>query len=112
MGKGLKFFVGSVVVLIALIVFITSQNDSGKEKRGEALTLYCAAGIKPAVMPVAKEYERVFGKEVKLMYGGSGTLLSNIDVSKTGDLYIAEITAMLRRRRLRGMFRNLFHSLT
>jgi len=102
MGKGLKFFVGSVVVLIALIVFITSQNDSGKEKRGEALTLYCAAGIKPAVMPVAKEYERVFGKEVKLMYGGSGTLLSNIDVSKTGDLYIAGDYSYVEKAQAKG----------
>ena len=89
MNKGIKFFIGTVVLLSVLTFLISSPNSVDTGKSGDALVLYCAAGIKPAVLPIAKEYERIFGKEVQLMYGGSGTLLSNLEVSRSGDLYIA-----------------------
>lgn len=51
--------------------------------------LYCAAGIKPVVEKVAKTYYEDYGVKVNVQYGGSGTLLSNIRVTKQGDLYLA-----------------------
>ena len=52
------------------------------------LTVYCAAGLRSPVEAVAKEYEKEFGVRIDLSFGGSQTLLANIEVSKTGDLYI------------------------
>lgn len=56
---------------------------------GGALVVYCAAGIKPPVAAVAREYEETYGVTVQLQYGGSGTLLSNLRVARRGDLYLA-----------------------
>lgn len=58
------------------------------EKRAP-LVVYCAAGLKPPVEAVIHAYEREFGIPVQIQYGGSGTLLGNLRVSKTGDLFVA-----------------------
>lgn len=53
------------------------------------LVVYCAAGLKAPVETVAREYEARYGTTVQLQFGGSGTLLSNLRVARTGDLFIA-----------------------
>ena len=100
-------FVCGSVVLIGLMAWLlmseparqssvnsTSPEDGTAQDGGsdaeKGLTLYCAAGIKPAVAQIAQQYaEEEFGTPVSLQYGGSGTLLSNLRVSQTGDLYLA-----------------------
>ncbi|MCA9446962.1 MAG: molybdate ABC transporter substrate-binding protein, partial [Candidatus Omnitrophica bacterium] len=59
------------------------------ENSKQSLFLYCAAGIRPPVEEVAAQYEKEYGTPIQIQYGGSNTLLSQIDVGKTGDLYIA-----------------------
>jgi len=75
-----KFF----VVLIFIVGSCKNSNDTEK-----SIMMYCAAGLKPAVEKVAKEYFKEYGVRVDLQYGGSGTLLSNLRVAKQGDLYLA-----------------------
>lgn len=53
------------------------------------LTVFCAAGLKKPVEAIAQQYREEFGIEVNLDYGGTGTLLSRIQVAKKGDLFIA-----------------------
>lgn len=60
-----------------------SQDDQ------DAIFIYCAAGLKPPVEMAAKQYEQECGKRVLIQYGGSGTLLSNMRISKQGDLFLA-----------------------
>ncbi|MHB9132735.1 MAG: molybdate ABC transporter substrate-binding protein [Armatimonadota bacterium] len=52
------------------------------------LLLYCAAALKPAVERVAAEYTRTYGIPIRVQYGASGMLLSNIKVSQQGDLFL------------------------
>lgn len=55
-----------------------------------ALMIYCAAGVKAPVEAIASAFEHEsFGGPIQLQFGGSGTLLSNLQVAKRGDLYIA-----------------------
>lgn len=62
----------------------------------ESLLMYCAAGIKPPVAALAAQFaEEEFGVPVQLQYGGSGTLLSNLQVVKKGDLYLAADTSYI-----------------
>ena len=79
------------VLAVGGLVALLSWNPAEPRHRGPAtpLTIYCAAGLKPAVEPVAREYQRSFGVPVQLQYGGSGTLLSNLRVAGRGDLFIA-----------------------
>jgi molybdate transport system substrate-binding protein len=81
---------GSLLVMFALIALLFFGPDARKANRsGDQLTVYCAAGIKGPVEAVAHEYEQEFGVSIQLQYGGSGTLLSNLRVAKSGDLYLA-----------------------
>ncbi|NQT86216.1 substrate-binding domain-containing protein, partial [bacterium] len=67
------------------------------------LVLYCAAGIKNPVSAVAEDYEREFGTKIAIQYGGSGTLLSNVEASRTGDLYLAADTSYIEIAREKGL---------
>ena len=78
---------GSLVLLAALIW--TLQGDSEDRANVRELTLYCAAGLKPPVEAVAREYEEQYGVHINVIYGGSGTLLSNMKVAGFGDLYLS-----------------------
>lgn len=51
--------------------------------------VFCAAGIKKPVEEIAAAYQKETGIEVRLQYGGTGTLLSQIKVAQQGDLFIA-----------------------
>lgn len=78
-----------LLAITSLVVALFFLGTSRDEHSGKPLVLYCAAGIKPAILPLAESFEREYGQPVQLMYGGSGTLLSNLQVANTGDLYIA-----------------------
>lgn len=54
-----------------------------------ALFVYCAAGLKPPLEAIARDYEREYHTRIELQYGGSGTLLANLRVSGKGDLFVA-----------------------
>lgn len=65
------------------------NNGVGDGAKAEPLLLYCAAGLKPVVESVIREYEAASGHRVQVQYGGSGTLLSNLKVARVGDLFLA-----------------------
>ena len=87
-GKGaLAAFVISVILVVAMVATMVVSSDSGAEK-GSSIFVYCAAGIRRPVAAAAKEYEKEFGVTVQLQYGGSATLLGQIEILKKGDLYV------------------------
>ncbi|MEW6306265.1 MAG: molybdate ABC transporter substrate-binding protein [Verrucomicrobiota bacterium] len=78
--------------LLAVALFHRGSTTSpatahGPQKR--VLTVYCAAGLKKPVEATAAEYQKEFGVEVQIQFGGTGTLLSQIRVAKMGDVFIA-----------------------
>lgn len=96
--KALAISLIACVVLIGLLVV-----EVGEEQKAPALLLYCAAGMTAPVEQIAAQYEREHGVKVALQFGGSGTLLSNIEVARQGDLYLAAdatYTALAREKGL------------
>ena len=71
--------------LLAVPVWRSLHRDPGA---AEPLIVYCAAGLKAPVEAVAKDYQEKYGVPIQLQYGGSQTLLANIEISKQGDLYL------------------------
>jgi molybdenum ABC transporter molybdate-binding protein len=71
------------------------------------LTVYCAAGLKAPVEKIAAGYQRESGVEVRLQYGGSGTLLSQLRVAKTGDIFIATDDGSVADARKAGVIREV-----
>jgi len=95
----------SAVVVVALAALMTWKPSEQRHRAADrpALVLYCAAGIKPAIEPVARQYEREYRVSLQLQYGGSGTLLSNIRVAKTGDLFLAGDESYIQLGREQGV---------
>lgn len=52
------------------------------------LLVLCAAGMRAPVEQIAKQYREEYGVEVQLQFGGSGTLLGNLEVAPA-DIFLA-----------------------
>ena len=72
-------------------------------ERVESLFVYCAAGMRYPMEKVSKDYEEEFGTRIQLQYGGSNTLLSQLEVSQTGDLYLAADDSYISLARDKGL---------
>ena len=68
--------------------------------------MYCAAGIRVPVDLIAEEYARQsYGQPVQLQYNGSNTLLSQLEVSRVGDLYLAADDSYIKLAIEKGLVR-------
>ncbi len=52
------------------------------------ITLFCAASNQAVMEAIRRDYEAETGRRVVIQYGSSQSLLSQIEVSGTGDLYL------------------------
>ncbi len=91
----------AVVVLVSLLLWPSGARRSSGVRR--PLVLYCAAGLKPPVAEIVKAYQDELGMAVQTQYGGSGTLLSNLRVAQTGDLYLAADASYIQLAREQGL---------
>jgi molybdenum ABC transporter molybdate-binding protein len=64
-----------------------SRNLAGTDQT--ALMLYCAAGMRAPIENIVAAYEAECGVRVSTQFGGSNTLLSQIEIGRTGDLFLA-----------------------
>jgi molybdenum ABC transporter molybdate-binding protein len=91
-------------VLAALIAWLTwDSHRSEAIAQTRPLIVFCAAGIKAPVEKAARDYEQAYGVPVQLQYGGSQTLLANIEVSEQGDLYLPGDDSYLHTARKKGL---------
>jgi molybdate transport system substrate-binding protein len=80
----------AVAAIIGVLAFTwprTAARPTGNTP--DHLLLYCAAGLREPVQEIVTAYQRAYGITIDVQYGGSGTLLSNLDVARRGDLYLA-----------------------
>jgi molybdate transport system substrate-binding protein len=64
----------------------TSQTNSSLA--GKEISVFAGSASKPALDEAARTFEKQTGIKVYITYGGSGTVLSQMELSKTGDVYI------------------------
>jgi molybdate transport system substrate-binding protein len=62
----------------------TSKNDTDKK----TLLIYCAAGVNKPMEGIAKEFEKKYGVKVQYTYANSSELISQMEVSKKGDICV------------------------
>jgi molybdenum ABC transporter molybdate-binding protein len=98
-------FLGSIVALVVLIALLVlgGPKPKGAAATKKPLIVYCAAGIKPPVEAVAKEYGQQFGIPIQLQYGASQSLLTNAQTSKTGDLYLPADESYIELAKQKGL---------
>jgi ABC-type molybdate transport system substrate-binding protein len=99
-------FLGSVAVFAGLVGYLMWPSGDRTAAQGPII-IYCAAGIKPAVEPIAREYEQKYGVAIRPDYGGSQALLAR--VSQTGpdaggaDLYLPGDESYIQAGRDKGL---------
>jgi molybdenum ABC transporter molybdate-binding protein len=99
----------ALVILFALLVAIKPSGsrwrDGGRGGGGSdgALFVYCAAGMRYPMEEIASAYRRQYDRPIQLQYGGSNTLLGQLDVARTGDLYLAADESYTRLARQKGL---------
>jgi molybdate transport system substrate-binding protein len=70
----------------AVIVFLVLADGAGAEER--SILAFCGSASKPAIEESARVFRERTGIKVELLFGGSGTMLSQMKMSRRGDLYI------------------------
>ncbi len=91
----------NITFIIMLMIFGLCSCNNHSDKK--TLVLHCAAGIKPPVELLAKEYQKKYNVQIDIQYGGSGTLLSSLRLVKTGDLYLAADESYLNEAKSLGL---------
>ena len=76
-----------VIFMVLLAVLLSpAVSCSGNNS---ALGVFAAAGSKPAVDEICRQFRDRHGIRVEVAYGGGGEVLSQMILAKSGDLYIA-----------------------
>jgi molybdate transport system substrate-binding protein len=84
----IKFIFAAIVVSAVLLLGCKAEKPEGSDSESKELLLYCGAGIRPPVQQLAETFEREHGAKVVIDYAGSEVLLSKINLSRRGDLYM------------------------
>ena len=84
-SHGAMIALASVVVVAVLLAALGRPGGAGQ---GSQLTVYCAAGLAPAVKEAAEQYEKQFAVTIHIDSASSGALLSRLELESRGDLYI------------------------
>ncbi|MCH2161776.1 MAG: substrate-binding domain-containing protein [Phycisphaerales bacterium] len=104
------FLLGSILAaaILALLLVGLSRTTSTTQATNDSLRLYCAAGIKPAVDPAVTAFAAEHGIPIEIQYGGSGTLLSQLEIDPKGvDLYLAADDSYARTAKEKGLVREI-----
>ncbi len=91
-------------MLVALATLSFSLGCGGPEEGAPgSLTLFCGSASKPAMEEITSRFERETGVAVNTVFGGSGTLLSQIELSQRGEIYLPgspDYIVIARRKKL------------
>jgi molybdate transport system substrate-binding protein len=76
-------------VLAVVIAFVACGSEAGEEASGGGgtLELFVGSATKPATEEAAQLFEEKYGVDVDLHFGGSGAMLSQMELTERGDIY-------------------------
>ena len=96
-----------VVALIALAAlgYMLFRGSSGSDRgqSSQELLVFCAAGMRYPMEQIAEDYEDEYGVRIQLSYGGSNTLLNQLEINPQGDLYLAADDSYIQLARSKGL---------
>lgn len=94
MNKMLGIMLASIAALAAMFFMLRhessqrSQPSSSREESQSPLMFFCAASNRAVIEKVLDDYREETGRDVNVQYGASQTLLSQLEVTGAGDLYL------------------------
>ena len=109
LNRGRIIGVTSVVIFVVLsfLLFRTEPQPAANNSNGRSLIIFCAAGMRLPVEAIRQAFEKECGIRVDVQYGGSNTLLSQMQVSRKADLYLAADRMYVERARELGLIREI-----
>lgn len=72
------------VLLFLSLIFLACSREASKK----SLLVMCGSANRPPMKEIADLYEQETGIKVYLLYGSGGTLLSQIELTRKGDIYL------------------------
>lgn len=84
----LLLIIASVVSLSGIFAALNLGSHTTSEDPQYTLMLYCAASNRSVMESIREDYEKEYGRKVDIQYGPSQTLLSSIEVTGSGDLFL------------------------
>lgn len=78
----------SLILLCSLVTLLFFGGCKNSAEAPKELLVFAGSASKPALDEAAKAFEAQTGIKVILNYGGSGTMLSQMKLAQTGDIYI------------------------
>jgi len=85
-------FLVFILAFSAIIACGCVSQDGKTESSDEKLLVYCGAGMREPMDEIAQVFEEKENIAVYYTYGGSNTLLSQIELTGTGDIYMPGAT--------------------
>ena len=76
-----------ILFAAVLLAFLPLYGCSQGEQK--TITVFCAAGAKPAVDEICLKFQEQYETKVEITYGGGGEVLNQMVLSQSGDVYIA-----------------------
>jgi molybdate transport system substrate-binding protein len=73
---------------LAVYLFLACGTDPSGSEAQRSITVFCGSASKPAMEEIAGLFEKEKNIRVNMTFGGSGTLLSQIELSKKGEIYL------------------------
>lgn len=103
-------FILLIVALLAIAVLSgCAQKTAPKEAAStqkaaqKPLLVYAGAASKPPTEEAAKAFEQRTGIKVDLVFGGSGAVLSQMELNKKGDLYFPGSSDFMEKAKEKGL---------
>ena len=88
MNRTSGVMIGSLVVLAGMFFLLAQSDSPGSSDSNEPIVFFCAASNRGVVEEIRAQYEEEFDRSVQIQYGPSMSLLSSIEVAKSGELYL------------------------
>jgi molybdate transport system substrate-binding protein len=103
-------FAGSVLMLSALLSALYFTREAGPTlDTSETLIVHCAEAMRIPLTAIAAEFEKEHGQKVELRFGPSQTILANLQLTKTGDLFIPADESFIRMAKNKGLIKDVLN---
>ncbi len=90
-----------VLLVVIAILFYAVQNEASAAD--DPLMVFCGAAFKKPMEDIVTLYRKQTGGEMDVIYGGVGTLFSQILLSKQGDVFVVPSPDIMDRAKKKGV---------
>jgi molybdate transport system substrate-binding protein len=85
-GRNRQVLIAPVLLVILTTIMMLSGSCATAPSN---LSIFAAAGAKPAIDEICQQFQDKYGITVQASYGGGGEVLSQMTLSRSGDVYVA-----------------------